>query len=61
MSDDLYGGNFFHHFITIHDPRQDEKIRHKLIDVLFIVVSAVICKCDEWEEMEIWARARENG
>jgi len=60
MSDDLYEGNFFNHFITIYDPRQDEKIKHKLIDVLFIVVAAVICRCDEWHEMEIWAREREG-
>ncbi len=59
MSDDLYEGNFFQHFMTIYDPRQDEKIKHKLIDVLFIVVVAVIGRCDEWHEMEIWARERE--
>ena len=59
MSDDLYEGNFFKHFMTIYDPRQDEKIKHKLIDALFIVVVAVIGRCDEWHEMEIWARERE--
>ncbi|MEW6662711.1 MAG: hypothetical protein ACOY9Y_01440 [Bacillota bacterium] len=38
MSDELYEGSFFHYFITIYDPWQDEKVKHKLIDVLFNVV-----------------------
>ena len=60
MSDEPYEGSFFNYFITIYDPRQDEKIKHKLIDVLFIVVTAVICRCDEWHEIELWARERED-
>ena len=36
MSDKKYDGNFFDYFITIYDPRQDEKVKHKLIDVVFI-------------------------
>ncbi len=60
MSDDLYEGSFFDYFITIYDPRQDEKVKHKLIDVLFIVVAAIISNCSEWQEIEIWARAREE-
>jgi predicted transposase YbfD/YdcC len=60
MSDKCYEGSFFDYFITIHDPRQDEKVKHKLIDILFIVVTAVICRCDEWHEMELWATEREE-
>lgn len=60
MSDKQYEGNFFDYFITIYDPRQDEKIKHKLIDILFIMVTAVICRCDEWHEIELWAREREE-
>lgn len=60
MSDNLYEGSFFDYFIAIYDPRQDEKIKHKLVDVLFIVVTATICNCNEWLEIEIWAREREE-
>ena len=60
MSDELYEGSFFDFFITIYDPRQEEKVKHKLIDVLFIVVTATICNCNEWLEIEIWAREREE-
>lgn len=60
MSDKRYEGSFFDYFINIYDPRQDEKVKHKLIDILFIVVTAVICRCDEWHEMELWATEREE-
>ncbi len=60
MSDKKYEGGFFDYFITIYDPRQDEKVKHKLIDVIFIVVCGTICSCNDWEEIEIWARARED-
>ncbi len=60
MSDEKYEGIFFDYFITIYDPRQDEKVKHKMIDVIFIVVCAAISNCNEWQEIEIWARARED-
>lgn len=31
-----------------------------MLDVLFIAVAATICRCDEWEEMETWARVKED-
>lgn len=60
MSEQKYGGDFFNYFITIHDSRQYEKVKHKLMDIIFIVVCATICNCNEWQEMEIWARAKED-
>ena len=35
-------------------------MKHKLLDVIFIVVAAMICNCNEWVEIEVWARAREQ-
>ncbi|MFO7953122.1 MAG: ISAs1 family transposase [Bacillota bacterium] len=60
MSDEKYEGKFFNYFITIYDPRQDEKVKHKLIDVIFIVVCAMICNCNDWPEIEIWAERRQD-
>lgn len=56
----LYMGSFFDYFTIIFDSRQEGKVRHKLIDVLFIAVAATICGCDEWEEIEEWAIAKEE-
>jgi len=53
-------GSFFDYFSIIYDPREDGKVRHKLIDILFIVVAATVCRCDEWDEIEEWAIAKEE-
>ncbi|WP_094548575.1 transposase family protein [Petroclostridium xylanilyticum] len=42
------------------DPRQTGKVWHKLIDVLFIAVVASVCGFNEWEEMEVWAKKKEE-
>ena len=44
----------------MYDPRQEGKVRHKLIDVLFIAVASKVCKCEEWEEIGEWAVGREE-
>lgn len=60
MSNIMYQGKFFEYFMPMHDTRQEGKVRHKLIDILFIAVAATICRCDEWEEIEIWAIKNEE-
>jgi len=56
----MYKGEFFESFDILKDSRQEGKVRHKLIDILFIVVSAVICGCNEWAEIHLWAQAKIN-
>jgi len=41
----MYEGQFFESFSIIEDTREQGKVRHKLIDIIFIVVTAVICSC----------------
>lgn len=55
-----YKGRFFEHFMIIYDCREKGKVRHNLIDVLFIAVAATICGADDWEDMEAWALEREE-
>ncbi|MHB1392826.1 MAG: hypothetical protein ACYCYE_07065, partial [Clostridia bacterium] len=31
--------------MVIYDPRQEGKVRHKIMDVLFIAVAATVCRC----------------
>ncbi len=45
-------GSFFKHFMTIYDPRQEGKVKHKLGDIIFIAVAASVCNCDEWEDIQ---------
>lgn len=56
----MYKGNFFESFSVLEDIREQGKVRHKLIDIIFIVVSAVICGCNEWKEIMLWCTGEMN-
>ena len=43
---------FIEQFGDIPDPRIDRTKKHKLIDILFITMAAILCGCDEWEEIQ---------
>ena len=60
MNDDQYKGQFFDIFGILVDKREEGKVWHKLIDILFIIVTATFCKIDKVEEIYIWASAERN-
>jgi len=43
---------FFIAFSDVEDPRIDRKKQFSLMEVLFLVVSAILSDCDTWEEIE---------
>ena len=47
------------HFSALVDPRIDRRRRHKLIDILVIALSAVICGAEHFTEMEAFGKAKE--
>ncbi len=46
------------HFSIIRDPRQPWKIDHKLTDIVLLVVCAVICGAEGWEEISDFGKDR---
>lgn len=48
------------HFASIPDPRMDRRKRHKLSDIFFITLCAVICSADDWASIEQFGRAKEK-
>ncbi|EBP7623439.1 ISAs1 family transposase [Salmonella enterica] len=46
------------HISIIPDLRQQGKIRHKLSDILFLTVCAIIAGADEWQEIEDFGHER---
>jgi predicted transposase YbfD/YdcC len=50
----MYEGKFFESFVILEDKREQGKVKHKLIDIVFIVISAVICGCNEWKDIKLW-------
>lgn len=53
----------FNNLSRVSDPRQKGKVKHLLIDVLFLIITSTISGAESWEEMEdfgndklIWLR-----
>jgi len=44
----------------IEDIRQQAKVRHKLLDIVVIVLFAKLANADDWEEMEAFAECHED-
>jgi len=51
---------FIEHFSVIKDFRQEGKVQHKLMDILFIAVAATIANSDSWIEMQLFAERYET-
>ena len=44
----------------IEDKRQEKKVRHKLPDVVVIVLFAKLANADDWQEVGIFAKSNED-
>jgi predicted transposase YbfD/YdcC len=52
--------SFFEHFESLPDPRLDRTKLHKLSDILFITIAAVLSGCDDWNEIEFYGQSKEE-
>ncbi len=48
------------HFKGIRDPRIERSKRHKLIDIVVIVIVGVICGADSWDDIAMVAEEKEE-
>ena len=48
------------YFGKLKDPRIKRRKLHLLLDVIVIAICGVICGCDDWQQMEVFARSRES-
>lgn len=46
------------HFAELPDPRVDRTKKHSLGDILVVVLCAVVCGADSWEEVEAFGKAK---
>lgn len=51
---------FLEHFESIKDPRMDRTKKHKLIDILAIVICAVLSDAEGWDEIVEFAECKET-
>lgn len=56
----MVSNTFTESFQNIIDFRQQGKVLHKLIDILFIAVVATIANADNWTEVEAFAETKEE-
>ena len=43
---------------SVNDPRQKEKIIYKVWDIIIVVFLAIICNCNDWDEIVVFAKAK---
>jgi len=48
------------HFAGVEDPRLERKREHRLMDILIIAISAVVCGANDWVAVEAFGKAKEN-
>jgi predicted transposase YbfD/YdcC len=48
------------HFAKLKDPRVRRRRRHRLLDIIVMAICGVICRADDWQEIELFARHRED-
>lgn len=47
------------HFSTLSDPRAQQSIEHKLIDIIIITICAVICGANSWVDVEHYGKSKQ--
>lgn len=52
--------SFLEHFDALPDPRVERTKLHKLSDILFITIAAVLSGCDDWNEIELYGETKEE-
>ncbi|WHN65247.1 transposase family protein [Cysteiniphilum sp. QT6929] len=60
MTENTVTSSIFTHFESVKDPRVNRCKKHKLIDILFMTLSAVICGADNWVAIEAFCKAKKD-
>jgi len=52
--------NPMEHFSSLTDPRVERTKEHLLEDIIFITIAAVICGCENWNEIESYGESKQE-
>lgn len=47
-------------FEPMEDPRIERTRQHKFIDIIVITMAAVICGCEDWNEIELFGKLKKD-
>lgn len=53
-------GSIGEHFNDLEDPRIDRTRHHRLLDIIAIAICGVICGADNWVDLELFGRSKEE-
>ena len=53
-------GTIKKHFRKLKDPRVKRRNRHLLLDIIVMAICGVICGCNDWQQVETFARTRHD-
>jgi predicted transposase YbfD/YdcC len=53
-------GSIGEHFNHLEDPRMDRTKHHQLLDIIAIAICGVICGADNWVDLELFGRSKEE-
>lgn len=53
-------GSIGEHFNDLGDPRIDRTKHHRLLDIIAIAICGVICGADNWVDLELFGRSKEE-
>lgn len=53
-------GSIGQHFSDLEDPRIDRTKHHRLLDIIAIAICGVICGADNWVDLELFGRSKEE-
>lgn len=56
----LHPLNIKTYFRKLRDPRVERRKRHLLLDIIVITICGVVCGCDDWQQIEVFARTRKD-
>ena len=54
------GVSLWEHFQGLEDPREQNLIEHKLLDIIGLTLCAVICGAESWVEIELYGKTKEE-
>lgn len=56
----MQSAEFLDYFAGLEDPRCDINLQHRIDEILFLTLSAVICGAEGWDDIELFGKSKER-
>lgn len=52
--------NLIEHLTVVEETRSDTNKKHDLVDVIFLVISAVMAGAEDWQDIQLYGESKED-